>query len=64
MGARRFQPCFGGWKIKPGAVAFSLAAQSGFFYSGFTTATELVKAPDESLFVCILRGAAVGNRVD
>jgi hypothetical protein len=51
MGARRFQPCFGGWKIKPGAMAFSLAAQSGIFYSGFTTATELVKAPDEH-FLC------------
>jgi hypothetical protein len=45
-------------------MAFSLAAHSGIFYSGFTAGTELVKAPDESHLACARRGAAVSNRMD
>ncbi len=44
--------------------AFSLAAQSGIFYSGFTAVTEPVKARDESRLACARRGAAVSDRID
>jgi hypothetical protein len=43
---------------------FSLAVQSGIFYSGFTAATEPVEAPDESRLACARRGAAVSDRID
>jgi hypothetical protein len=43
---------------------FSLAAQSGFFYSGFTAVTKPVEAPDESCLACARRGAAVSDRID
>jgi hypothetical protein len=46
------------------AIVFSLAAQSGIFYSGFTAVTEPVKAPDESRLACARRGAAVSDRID
>jgi hypothetical protein len=46
------------------AGAFSLAMQSGIFYSGFTAVTEPVKAPDESRLACARRDAAVGDRID
>jgi hypothetical protein len=46
------------------ASVFTLAAQSGFFYSGFTAVTEPVEAPDESCLACARRGAAVSDRID
>jgi hypothetical protein len=46
------------------AMVFSLAAQPGIFYSGFTAVTEPVKAPDESSLACARRGAAVSDRID
>jgi hypothetical protein len=45
-------------------MMFSLAAQSGFFYSVFTAVTEPVKAPDESRLACARRSAAVSDRID
>jgi hypothetical protein len=45
------------------AGVFSLAMQSGIFYSGFTAVTEPVKAPDESRLACARRGAAVSGRL-
>jgi hypothetical protein len=45
-------------------MVFSLAAQSGIFYSGFTAVTEPVEAPDESRLACARRGAAVSDRID
>jgi hypothetical protein len=47
-------------KFQQDVMVFSLAAQSGIFYSGFTTVTELAEAPDESF----LAGAAAGDRMD
>jgi len=43
---------------------FSLAMQSGIFYSGFTAVTEPVRAPDESRLACARRDAAVSDRID
>ena len=37
------------------ALAFSLAAQSEIFYSGFTAVIEPVKAPGESPLACARR---------
>jgi hypothetical protein len=45
-------------------MVFSLATQSGIFYSGFTAVTEPVEAPDESRLACARRGAAVSDRID
>jgi hypothetical protein len=54
-----------GWKFQPTCHGvFTLAAQSGIFYSGFTAVTEPVKAPDESRLACARRGAAVSDRMD
>jgi hypothetical protein len=60
----RFNCVSSGGNSSQRAMVFSLAAQSGFFYSGFTAVTEPVKAPDELRLACARRGAAVSNRVD
>jgi len=60
----RFNRVSSGGNSSQCAMVFSLAAQSGIFYSGFTAVTEPVKAPDESRLACARRGAAVSDRVD
>jgi hypothetical protein len=45
-------------------MVFSLAVQSGIFYSVFTAVTESMKTPDELRLACARRGAAVSGRID
>jgi hypothetical protein len=60
----RFNRVSSGGNSSQRAIVFSLAAQSGIFYSGFTAVTEPVKAPAESRLACARRGAAVSDRID
>ncbi|MGO9586915.1 MAG: hypothetical protein ACLP2Y_12035 [Limisphaerales bacterium] len=45
-------------------MPFSLAAQSGIFYSVFAAVTEPMKTPDELRLACARRGTAVSGRID